>query len=136
MPAGRPKKTISKRQFEELCKIQCTETEICAVLDVDDKTLSAWCEKEYGSKFSEIFQQKREGGKTSLRRAQWLAATKDRNGTMLIWLGKQRLGQKEPETRAKVTLRADPYDDLTTEQLEALAEGRSVGGDAGGESDS
>lgn len=130
MATGRPRKPISKRQFEELCKIQCTEAEICAVLDVDDKTLSDWCEREYGASFSEVFRQKREGGKTSLRRAQWLAATSDRNPTMLIWLGKQRLGQKEPETRAKVTLRADPYDDLTTEQLEALAEGRSMGGDA------
>lgn len=135
MPAGRPKKPISKRQFEELCKIQCTEAEICAVLDVDDMTLSSWCEKEYGLKFSEVFRQKREGGKTSLRRAQWLAATSDRNSTMLIWLGKQRLGQKEPESRSRITVKADPYDALTTEQLEALAAGRPIGGDGDGDSD-
>ena len=118
---GRPHKTISKRQFEELCKIQCTELEICAVLDVDDKTLADWCEREYGAPFSEIFRKKREGGKTSLRRAQWLTATVDRNPTMLIWLGKQRLGQKEPEREIKTIIKKDPYDNLTTEELRALA---------------
>jgi hypothetical protein len=116
MGTGRPHKQISKRQFEELCKIQCTELEICSVLDVDVKTLDDWCSREYNSPFSIVFRQKREGGKTSLRRAQWLAATQDRNPTMLIWLGKQRLGQKEPESRTKITLKSDPYDNLTTEQ--------------------
>lgn len=135
MATGRPRKQISKRTFEELCKIQCTESEICAVMDVDDKTLSAWCEKEYGTSFSEIFRIKREGGKTSLRRAQWLTATRDRNPTMLIWLGKQRLGQKEPESRARLTVKSDPYDALTTEQLAALAAGRPIGGDGDGDSD-
>lgn len=133
MGTGRPHKQISKRQFEELCKIQCTEVEICSVLDVDVKTLDDWCSREYGSPFSIVFRQKREGGKTSLRRAQWLAATQDRNSTMLIWLGKQRLGQKEPESRTKITLKSDPYDSLTTEQLEALANGKPIGGDSGDE---
>ena len=41
--AGRKKKKISKSQFEELCKIQCTQEEICLVLDVADKTLTQWC---------------------------------------------------------------------------------------------
>ena len=123
MATGRPRKQISKRTFEELCKIQCTETEICAVLDVDDMTLSSWCMREYGASFSEIFRQKREGGKTSLRRAQWLAATRDHNSSMLIWLGKQRLGQKEPEREIKATVKRDPYDDLSVDELRALAGG-------------
>lgn len=130
MATGRPRKPISKRQFEELCKIQCTEAEICAVLDVDDMTLSSWCMREYGASFSEIFAQKREGGKTSLRRAQWLAATTDRNPTMLIWLGKQRLGQKEPEREIRATVKRDPYDDLSTDELRALA---AAGGDSDAE---
>ena len=35
-------------------------------------------------------------GRTSIRRAQYKAAL-DGNPTMLIWLGKQLLGQKEPK---------------------------------------
>jgi hypothetical protein len=31
---GRPKKIIDKDQFETLCEIQCTQSEICSVLKV------------------------------------------------------------------------------------------------------
>ncbi len=34
---------IDKKVFESLCAIQCTQQEICGVLDVDDKTLTSWC---------------------------------------------------------------------------------------------
>lgn len=90
---GRPPKKISKEQFESLCHIQCTQAEICSVLGCDDKTLEKFCQNEYGKHFSEVFAEKREGGKASLRRSQWLLAEK--NPTMGIWLGKQYLGQKD-----------------------------------------
>lgn len=96
MPAkmGRPPKKISKEQFEELCKIQCTHDEICAVLDVSADTLEKFCKENYeGKTFSKVFAEKRDGGKSSLRRSQWLMAEK--NPTMAIWLGKQYLGQKD-----------------------------------------
>lgn len=90
---------INKKEFEEMCKIQCTKEEICAVLDVTDKTLDRWCVNTYGKNFSVVFSEKRLGGKKSLRRRQWeLAGT---NPTMSIWLGKQYLGQKEPEQEVK-----------------------------------
>ena len=94
-PGGRPKKEIDKRMFEELCKIQCSEAEICAVLDIDDKTLTRFCKEEYGKSFSEIFSQKRLGGFASLRRSQYLLATKGMNPSMLIFLGKNWLGQTD-----------------------------------------
>lgn len=94
-PGGRPKSIINQKQFEELCKIQCTEMEICAVLDVDDNTLAKWCKETYGKSFSEIFAQKREGGKPSLRRAQWKLAVEGLNPSMLIFLGKNHLGQSD-----------------------------------------
>lgn len=93
--AGRPKKHISQKQFESLCIIQCTREEICAVLDVSDKTLDKWCKETYGDYFSVIFSQKRNGGKASLRRNQWKMA--ETNPTMAIWLGKQYLGQRDKE---------------------------------------
>ena len=73
---GRPKKEINKEQFEELCSIQCTESEICAVLDITDKTLNRWCNDMYGCSFSEIANKKREVGKSSLRRQQFKMAMK------------------------------------------------------------
>lgn len=91
MPAGRRPKEIDQKIFENLCHLQCTETEICSWFDVTDKTLAGWCKRTYGKKFSEVFAEKREGGKISLRRAQWRLAEK--SATMAIFLGTNYLGQ-------------------------------------------
>ena len=105
---GRPKKQISKRQFEELCKLQCTQKEICDVLDCADKTLEKWCKETYGQSFYEVFTQKREGGKMSLRRTQFkLAQT---SASMAIFLGKQWLGQTDKvESNVKAQVSIEDY---------------------------
>lgn len=90
---GRPKKIIDKAAFEKLCAIQCTQEEICGVLGVTDKTLNNWCRKEYKATFSEVFREKKQVGKMSLRRSQFKLAEK--NATMAIWLGKQYLDQRD-----------------------------------------
>ena len=84
---------IDKKQFENLCGLQCTLLEICDFFDVEDDTLNSWCKKTYGTTFSEVFKIKRGKGQISLRRTQWKLAEK--NPTMAIWLGKQYLGQKD-----------------------------------------
>ena len=43
-----------------------------------------------------MFREKRGKGKISLRRAQFRLA--EHNAAMAIWLGKQYLGQREPES--------------------------------------
>ena len=90
---GRPKKIIDKDAFEKLCSLQCTQEEICGVLGVSDKTLESWCKKEYKANFSEVFREKRQIGRMSLRRSQFKLAEK--NATMAIWLGKQYLDQRD-----------------------------------------
>ena len=85
--------TISQSTFESLCAIQCTKEEICAVLQVSDKTLDRWVKDVYGEYFSVVFHNKRNMGKSSLRRTQWKLAEKDTR--MAIWLGKQYLDQKD-----------------------------------------
>lgn len=84
---------INQQQFESLCYIQCTQEEICSVLNVCTDTLESWCQSTYGKHFSEVFKEKRQGGRASLRRNQWKLAEK--NATMAIFLGKQYLGQKD-----------------------------------------
>ena len=54
---ARPKKVINQKQFESLCAIQCTQEEICNVLDVTDKTLTRWCNEVYDLSFSEVYEQ-------------------------------------------------------------------------------
>lgn len=99
--------------------IQCTETEICSVLDVDDKTLARWCKQTYRRNFSEVFREKREGGKASLRRNQWKMS--ETNPTMAIWLGKQYLGQSD-KREDKVEVGADGFLEAITKRMDDIKE--------------
>ena len=92
--SGRPKKQLDKSLFEELCKIHCTKDEICGVLKADEKTVTRWCKDNYGLSFSYTYKKYSANGKMSLRRAQWRSALNG-NTTMLVWLGKQELGQRD-----------------------------------------
>jgi hypothetical protein len=91
--AGRPRKEIDKREFEKLCALQCTMSEISAWFECDKKTLIAWCERTYNAEFSTVFKEKSETGKISLRRRQWQLAEK--SPAMAIFLGKNLLGQTD-----------------------------------------
>lgn len=90
---ARPRKEIDKRQFENLCALQCTHDEICSWFEITAKTLESWCKRTYGNSFSKVFAQKRGKGKISLRRTQWQLAEK--SAAMAIFLGKQYLGQRD-----------------------------------------
>ena len=94
---GRPKKQIDYELVDKLCEIQCTGEEIAAVLDIDYDTLNAGIKRDKGVGFSEYFAQKRSLGKKSLRRRQWQSAVEEGNVTMMIWLGKQYLGQSDKQ---------------------------------------
>lgn len=94
---ARPRKEIDKKQFESLCGLQCTREEVCAFFEISEKTLDAWCKRTYRQSFSLVFSQKRSKGKISLRRSQFQLAEK--NANMAIWLGKQYLGQREPDSK-------------------------------------
>lgn len=85
---GRPKKEIDWNLVEQLAEIQCTQVEIAHALGVAINTLTL------KDKFREIYERSMNNGRMSLRRMQWNAAKKG-NKTMLIWLGKQYLGQKD-----------------------------------------
>ena len=93
---ARPKIEIDKNLFEKLCQIQCTKEEICSIFECDEKTITRFCEDTYNMGFSDIYKKKSEIGKSSLRRLQWKAANNG-NTTMLIWLGKQYLGQTDKQ---------------------------------------
>lgn len=95
---ARPRKEIDKSTFEGLCELQCTEEEICCFFSISDKTLSSWCKRTYGTGFSEIYAQKRKGGRISLRRTIWQMAS--RSAAVAIFLAKNYLGMRddpEPE---------------------------------------
>lgn len=90
---GRPKKNISKDQFEKLCGLQCTKKEIAAFFDCSEDTIENFCHREYKDTFSATFNKYGSIGKISLRRTQFKLAEK--SSAMAIWLGKQVLGQED-----------------------------------------
>jgi len=83
---GRPPVAIDLELMDNLAQIRCTYEEMAAMLGVDSDTLR--------SRFSARIEQNREKGRQSLRRRQWQAAMEG-DRTMLIWLGKQELGQSD-----------------------------------------
>jgi hypothetical protein len=90
---GRKLKELDRFVFEALCSVQCTEVEICDYFGITDKTLSAWCQREYGLNFSEISIKKRNAGKISLRRMGWRHAEK--NFAAWIFHAKNYLGMRD-----------------------------------------
>ena len=94
--AGAQTIVIDWEQVDQMCKIQCTGEEIASVLDINYETLERACKREKNVKFVDYIAQKKLGGKASLRRNQWKLA-QDGNATMLIWLGKNVLNQKDKQ---------------------------------------
>ena len=88
---GRPKKyDIDTEQLFKLAKYNLTNIEIADIFGCSADLL----EKNY----SEYLTKGRGEMKKRLRQAQYEEAVDSRNITMLIWLGKQILGQSEKTT--------------------------------------
>jgi hypothetical protein len=85
---GRPLAKIDPKQVEQLAMIQCSHAEMAAVLGCSADTIER--------RFAAVIKKGREAGKSSLKRAQFTLAIGG-NPTMLIWLGKQHLGQADKQ---------------------------------------
>ena len=85
---GRPKKVIDYEAVAKLAALQCTQEEIASFLGVSVDTLTR------DPKFCGTYKEGIERGKMSLRRHQW-RALEEGNPTMLVWLGKQYLRQRD-----------------------------------------
>jgi len=96
VPGGRPNINIEDESVdttileavEKLANMQCTQEEIAEFVGISVRTLKR------NNEFCRLYKKGRENGRTSLRRMQWKKAN-DGNTTMLIWLGKQYLEQRE-----------------------------------------
>jgi hypothetical protein len=73
----------------------CSGVEVAAQLGIHENTLYQRCKSDLGVDFVAFKQEKQASGESLLRKVQFDAAIKDKDRAMLIWLGKQRLGQKE-----------------------------------------
>jgi hypothetical protein len=89
---------IDPKMVEQLARIQCTTQEIASVLGIDQQTVI--------QNFNDAITKGKSSGNADLRRAQWRKAVVDKNPSMLIWLGKQYLGQSD-ESRIQITAETD-----------------------------
>ncbi len=105
---ARPLIEIDENDVEKLAQMQCTMKEIAAFFDCSVDTLER--------RFAEVIRKGREKGRITLRRLQWQAAQKG-NVTMMIWLGKQMLGQSEKQEVMNVDLTAQESDESKQERI-------------------
>jgi hypothetical protein len=94
MPGGRPRIEINWPDFDRLCEVQCTLAEISAHFGVSEDTIERAVKRDHRVSFADYFAEKRKSGFVSLRRRQYELAMAG-NATMLIFLGKQYLGQAD-----------------------------------------
>lgn len=119
MPAGRPEITIDWKQVDNLLVAGCTGTEISSFLGVHPDTLYNQTEKFYGVKFSDYSAQKRQKGDSILRAKQFELASRG-DKMMLIWLGKNRLKQKDTPDEITVTEEIKTQFDALMGQLSSI----------------
>lgn len=91
---ARPRIEIDKNELMKIAKLQPTDAEVAAFFSISRDTWYERCKEDPEPK--EILSNAREAHKISLRRLQWQAAE---NGSipMMIWLGKQYLGQSDKQ---------------------------------------
>ncbi|WP_420411613.1 hypothetical protein [Roseibium sp.] len=130
------------KQIKGLGQIQATTKECAAVLGVSEPTFIKF--KKDNPEAAEALDFGQHEGRASLRRLQFKAAEKG-NAAMLIWLGKQLLGQRDTKEISGPNGGPIPTIDLseaTDEQLETLeaffgpiagGSGDDDAGDPGGE---
>lgn len=105
-PAHRPQIEINWGRVDELLMYGCPGTKIAASIGIHPETLYYRCEQEKGIGFTEYSRQKKECGDNLIQEAQFkkaLGITDKGDNTLLIWLGKTRLDQKENAVEVSVS---------------------------------
>jgi hypothetical protein len=104
---------VNYESVEKLALIQCSEEEMAGFFEL---TLDEWnALKDSDEKLRMAIERGYQQGHMGLRRRQWKSAESG-NTTMLIWLGKQYLGQSDQ----KVTRTTIDLSRLSLDELELL----------------
>lgn len=106
---ARPRKQIDEKAVEALASCGGTLEEIAAKLDCSVDTLSR--------RFADTIKRGREIGRISLRGKQYEKAMKGDTG-LLIWLGKQMLGQRD---KSEINLTTFSDEELEAEVRRRIA---------------
>lgn len=118
MTAGRPKAKagLTAAQIERLAKIGCSDDEIAALAGIAESTLQ--------ENFRAHLTKGRANLRERLRRRQLRRALDDGSDTMLIWLGKQYLGQRDKaDLSAEVSTTVKGYIGVSPDDWDADSPG-------------
>ena len=111
--AGRPKAKIDWDEVAKYLEAGSPGTAIAAMFGISKHTLYERCLTDNNTNFHDFSQEKRAKGDERLRAKQYHEAMKGDRG-MMIWLGKQRLKQKDKhdyEVSGSVTNNVTLYGD-------------------------
>ena len=93
---GRPELDLDWKKIDFLIEAGCSGYEIAAQLGINHETVYRRVREQYGQNFSDYVAKKLPKGDANIRVVQYQKALKGDN-SMLIWLGKNRLKQKDRE---------------------------------------
>jgi hypothetical protein len=102
---GSEKKPIDWAKVDELLLAGCTAEEISSYFGVSSHQFCVRTREQHGMYFSDYRHKMKQKGESILRFQQYakaLGISKEGDNTLLIWLGKQRLGQLETPQEATV----------------------------------
>lgn len=119
MAIGRPQADIDWKKADELLIAGCSGVEIAGYFGILPNTLYSRCLQDNGITFSDYSQSKYSKGESFLRAKQYQVAMSG-DKTMLVWLGKNRLKQKDGEDKITNNFyfrEIDPTDAANTSAL-------------------
>ncbi len=116
---SRPEIPIDWKKVDELLVSGCPGTEVAAYFSMHPNTFYDRVVKKFDISFTEYLQQNRSKGDALLRAHQYakaLGLTEKGDNTLLIWLGKNRLSQRDKEEKSDIA----PNDKHLTELIQEL----------------
>ena len=105
-PVGKPPLPIDWKVVDESFEAGCTGIETAAALGVHKDTLARNIEEKFGVNMSTYASKCRAKGYQCLKKAQMEVAIGQKNPNMLIWLGKNHLGQSDSPMNVSVSAEA------------------------------
>lgn len=125
---SRPEKEIDWKKVDDLLVAGCLGTEIAGYFDMHPRTFYERVEKKYNMTFTAYSSEKKSKGESILRAHQYakaLGITDKGDNTLLIWLGKQRLNQRDHKEESKQVIQSVfkvNYSNDTGSSIEILPE--------------
>jgi len=130
---GRPKAEIDWNMVDQLLEAGCSGAQIAGYFGVVADTIYERCKIEKEMQFSAYSHQKSSKGEALLTKAQYekaLGKSDQGDNTLLIWLGKTRLKQKEHEDQV-ITKEVEAKFDQLMKQMQKDKENNPPINDSG-----